>query len=114
MRLILWFNGVVCIVSTLFALGAGLLHWIYIPKSDYFQLPPNQVEMTLKQTSDAVLLREIGLTLFEHVGMQTVKFNQIVDLMNSGMFWNFVLFSVFGLFALMNFVLIKRKCSDKL
>lgn len=105
MKPLIWLNGIVGAMFLLFAVAAGIVHWVIVPQLGYLQPPPAQVGVAIEQTGDLESLREVAATLFEHITVQTLKFNRLI---RNGVFWVIVHFSAAFLLAVANLVLLRR------
>lgn len=105
MKSLLWLNGIAGAAFLLFAVGAGVVHWFIVPRIGYLQPPPAQVGQAIEQTRDLEALRDVAATLFDHITVQTMKFNRLIS---NGVFWVVVHFLVAFLVAVANLVLLRR------
>jgi hypothetical protein len=105
MKGLVWLNGIAGALFLLFAVGAGLVHWVIVPQLGYLQPPPAQVGAVIEQTGNLEALREVALTLFDHLTDQTMRYNRLIG---QGVFWVIVHFLVAFLFAVGNLVLLRR------
>ena len=105
MKALIWLNGIAGAMFLLFAIGAGVVHWVIVPQLGYLQPPPAQVGVAIEQTGDLEALREVAATLFEHITVQTMKFNRLIG---NGVFWVIVHFLTAFLLAVANLVLLRR------
>jgi hypothetical protein len=104
MKGLIWLNGIASALFVLFAVAAGIVHWVIVPQLGYLQPPPAQVGLVIEQTTDLEGLRGVAMTLFDHVTDQTINFNRLIG---QGVFWVIVHFSVAFLVAVGNLVLLR-------
>ena len=105
MKPMIWLNGIAGAMFLLFAIGGGIVHWVIVPQLGYLHPPPAQVGIAIEQTLDLEALREVASTLFEHITVQTMRFNLMI---RNGVFWVIVHFMLAFLLAVANLVLIRR------
>ncbi len=105
MKALYWLNGIAAAAFLAFAVGAGIARWVIVPQIGYLQPPPAQVGVAIEDTRNLEALRETALTLFEHVTVQAMKFNQLI---RQGVFWLAVHFAVAFLVTVANLVLLRR------
>lgn len=105
MKALIWLNGIAGVSFLLFAIGAGIVHWVIVPRLGYLAPPPAQVGAAIEQTRDLEALRGVAMTLFEHITVQSRSFNRLIA---NGVFWVVVHFLVAFLIAVANLVLLRR------
>lgn len=105
MKTLIWLNGIASAMFLLFAVGGGIVHWVIVPQLGYLHPPPAQVGIAIEQTRDLEALREVASTLFDHITVQTMKFNLMI---RNGVFWIIVHFLLGLLLTVANLVLLRR------